>query len=398
MIPGWKRTTIKDLCVVDWGNTNLTKAAYVEGGKFLAVSAAGCDGRIGHKEHSKHTPVLSAIGAQCGKMFFPDEDFTAIKNTITLTPRAGVCNAKFLYYLLSFIDLPQRGAGQPFISKGDIESFQIQVPPPAEQERIAGALDAVFEGISIAEENTRKSKQNAKNLFDTMVDQYAFGQAQAHWRLRTVEELALPKKNAIRTGPFGSQLLHGEFVDEGIAVLGIDNVVQNEFAWSKRRYITPQKFSELQRYKVHPHDVLISIMGTCGRCAVVPSDISTAINSKHLCCISLDQAVCLPDYLKMYFLHHEIAREYLAKSASGAVMDGLNMGIIKELPVRLPTTTEQREILKRFDEISSKFSQLAGLHMRKISNLSDLKQSIFQKAFTGNLTSFLENGGKAVAA
>jgi restriction endonuclease S subunit len=129
MKEGWKEATLKDLCVVDWGNTNLTKAAYVEEGEFLAVSAAGCDGRIDRKEHRRHTPVLSAIGAQCGKMFFPEEDFTAIKNTITLTPIQERCGGRFLYYLLTYVKLPQRGAGQPFISKGDIEAFSINLPP-----------------------------------------------------------------------------------------------------------------------------------------------------------------------------------------------------------------------------------------------------------------------------
>ena len=125
---GWVEKSLADLCIVDWGNTDLTKKSYVEGGQFLAVSAAGCDGRIGHKEHAKHTPVLSAIGAQCGRMFLPEEDFTAIKNTITLTPRDGTCTGKFLYRLLTHVELPKRGAAQPFISKGDIQAFQVVVP------------------------------------------------------------------------------------------------------------------------------------------------------------------------------------------------------------------------------------------------------------------------------
>jgi hypothetical protein len=54
MKKGWERKTLGEICVVDWGNTDLTKSAYVEGGKFLAVSAAGCDGRIEHKKHAKH--------------------------------------------------------------------------------------------------------------------------------------------------------------------------------------------------------------------------------------------------------------------------------------------------------------------------------------------------------
>lgn len=125
---GWERRSLADLCIVDWGNTDLTKSSYVRGGRYLAVSAAGCDGRIGHKEHVRHTPVLSAIGAQCGRMFLPDEDFTAIKNTITLTPLAGKCTGKFLYRLLTHVELPKRGAAQPFIAKGDVTAFQVVVP------------------------------------------------------------------------------------------------------------------------------------------------------------------------------------------------------------------------------------------------------------------------------
>ena len=115
MTEGWKTKTLCEICTVDWGNTNLTKSAFVEGGEYLAVSAAGCDGSIGHKEHAKYTPALSAIGAQRGRMFLPEEDLTAIKNTITLTPREAECSGKFLYQLLTHVELPKRGAAQPFI-------------------------------------------------------------------------------------------------------------------------------------------------------------------------------------------------------------------------------------------------------------------------------------------
>ncbi|MDB4403155.1 restriction endonuclease subunit S [bacterium] len=138
---GWQQKRLGQICVVDWGNTELTKKAFVEDGPYLGVSAAGCDGRIGHAEHKKHTPVLSAIGARCGRMFFPLEDFTAIKNTITLTPHADLCTGIFLFHLLSSIELPKRGTAQPFISKGDIQNFEVPLPPLPEQERIVATLD-----------------------------------------------------------------------------------------------------------------------------------------------------------------------------------------------------------------------------------------------------------------
>jgi len=142
-IETWSEYPIGDICQVDWGNTKLTKKSFVEGGEFLAVSAAGCDGRIGHAEHSKFTPVLSAIGARCGRMFFPEEDFTAIKNTITITPNMEYITHKFLYYLLTSVKLPQRGAAQPFISKGDIQKFPVRFPAIPLQKEIVEKLDNI---------------------------------------------------------------------------------------------------------------------------------------------------------------------------------------------------------------------------------------------------------------
>jgi type I restriction enzyme S subunit len=135
---------LEDVSIVDWGNTNLTKSSYVEGGPVLAVSAAGCDGRIGHAEHEAGVPVLSAIGARCGRMFFPEEPFTAIKNTITITPRAGQADGKFLYYLLSSVDLPQRGSAQPFIAKGDINKFEVPMPLLQNQVALAAEMDSMI--------------------------------------------------------------------------------------------------------------------------------------------------------------------------------------------------------------------------------------------------------------
>ena len=154
-----------NLCEVDWGNTNLTKSAYVTSGKYLAVSATGGDGRIDFAEHGGDVAVLSAIGAQCGKMFYPGVEFTAIKNTITLTPRKSAAIGKYLYYLFTHIQLPIRGAGQPFISKGDIEKFEIPVTHSLpEQKAIVEKLDAAFAEIDLMRDQAMAAKSSFSAL------------------------------------------------------------------------------------------------------------------------------------------------------------------------------------------------------------------------------------------
>jgi restriction endonuclease S subunit len=164
-------STLGDLCEVDWGNTNLTKSSYVPDGKFLAVSASGPDGRIDHYEHEGSIPVLSAIGAQCGKMFFPTEKFTAIKNTITLTPLKDVVDGKYLYYLFTHIELPQRGAGQPFISKGDIQSFKIAIPKEVKDQRlIVNILDDAFAEIDNLRNQFSIEKERVSSLRQSILN------------------------------------------------------------------------------------------------------------------------------------------------------------------------------------------------------------------------------------
>ena len=192
-----KNVPIKDFCKIDWGNTNLTKKSYVLNGDFLAVSAKGMDGRINFFEHENDVIVLSAIGAQCGKMFFPKQKFTAIKNTITIKPDINKALPDYLFYLFNYIELPKRGSAQPFISKGDIEKFTISfLPKLNEQQRIVEKLDTCMEQIYKAIQNVEQNIQNAEELFQSYLNEI-FSQKGDNWETKKLIDVfdINPKKN-----------------------------------------------------------------------------------------------------------------------------------------------------------------------------------------------------------
>ena len=265
----------------------------------------------------------------------------------------------------------------PSIRISDIRSEQIPLPPLTEQKRIAGILDAA--------DALRAKRRESIAQLDTLLQSTfldMFGDPIGNeWEMATVADVADNEKGAIRTGPFGSQLLHSEFVDEGIRVLGIDNASANEFREGEPRFITPRKYEQLRRYTVRPGDVLITIMDTCGRCAVVPDDIGAAINTKHLCCITLNQERCLPRFMHTYFLEHPIARRYLERSAKGAIMSGLNMGIIEALPTPIPPLDLQR----RFASIVESVEQQKARQRAYLAELDTLFASLQSRAFRGEL-------------
>ena len=291
-----------------------------------------------------------------------------------------VADRDYLYWALGSINYDRfvdRAAKGKTLNKAKLKVLQIPLPPLAEQKRIARILDAA--------DALRAKRREALAELDTLL-QFTFldmfGElAGKGWEVVTVGDVAQKENGSIRTGPFGSQLLHSEFVGEGIRVLGIDNAVANAFREGKLRFITPQKYERLRRFTVQPGDVLITIMGTCGRCAVVPDDIGVAINTKHLCCITLDREKCLPAFMHAYFLQHPLARRYLERSAKGAIMAGLNMSIIKALPIPLPPIGLQR----RFAKIVASAEQQRASQHAHLAELDTLFASLQSHAFRGDL-------------
>ncbi|MBI4303079.1 MAG: restriction endonuclease subunit S, partial [Chloroflexi bacterium] len=165
------------------------------------------------------------------------------------------------------------------------------------------------------------------------------------------------------------------------AVLGIDNAVQNRFAWGRPRFITEERYRQLARYRVYPDDVVITIMATMGRCAVIPEDIPLAINTKHICCITLDQQKVVPTYLQYCFLTHPSVLHQMGVFERGAIMPGLNMEIIKGLVILLPPLKAQLE----FAAIVHQFERLRAQQREAQRQAEHLFQTLLHRAFNDAL-------------
>lgn len=392
MKAGWRVVALGEVCdVLDSKRKPITKRDR-QPGPFPYFGATGELDRVAGYIFNEPLVLLGEDGAKWGA---GDNSAFRVAGKVWVNNHAHVIRPireqlddDWLVYYLNFSDLAEfiTGLTVPKLNQGRMREIPIPLPPLDEQKRIAAVLDEAFEGLSRARTNAEANLADARELSSRHAAALFDRVAMEAKSTRRVAEIAAPEKGSIRTGPFGSQLLHSEFVESGVAVLGIDNAVKNEFQWAKRRFITEEKYKELSRYTVRPGDVIITIMGTCGRCAVVPDDIPKAINTKHLCCITLDQRLCNPDFLHAYFLHSPVARDYLDSQVLGSIMDGLNMGIIKEMPVTLPTLEVQKDVVSAISEMRGSSLALSAFYSDNIAELDTLRQSLLQKAFSGELT------------
>lgn len=376
----WTTKNLGEVCNVQKGTT-ITQKSAIKG--KIPVIGGGTQPTYYHNEANRNANCItvSGSGANAGFVNFWESPIYA-SDCSTVECNDGKQDPKFVYYFLlskqNFIySRFRKGAAQPHVYAKDIATIDFPIIPIDEQRRIAailGKADVICRKRQQALALTEKQIQSA---FIHKVGPQA--KDYSNWPSFELRHLASDRKGAMRTGPFGSDLKHTEFVESGIAVLGIDNAVHNEFAWGEKRFITQQKFETLQRYQVFPGDVIITIMGTTGRSAVVPENIPEAITTKHLATISINQDMVKSEFLSNAIHRHPAVLRQILEQNKGAIMDGLNLGIIKGLKIPLPPVQDQCE----FEDALSDIRDIEGKLRISLNQSKEMFMSLSQRAFGG---------------
>jgi hypothetical protein len=138
----------------------------------------------------------------------------------------------------------------------------------------------------------------------------------------------------------------------------------------------------MTRFRVYPDDVMVTIMGTVGRCAIAPADLPEAISTKHLCVITPNKSQVLPTFLWASILSDPTIRAQTKAVGKGAIMEGWNSKIIRALKFRLPPLDLQRAFEKQVNEILA----LESCTQPSDALAKSLTASLSAHAFTGQLT------------
>jgi type I restriction enzyme S subunit len=285
-----------------------------------------------------------------------------------------------LYYFLrsaepELLSRVTRGATVHRLSTENIRNLSVPLPPLPEQKRIVAILDEAFEGIAAAVANAEKNLANARELFESYLNAI-LKEKHADDRTLSLAEACVRIKVG-HVGPMASK-----YIGSGVTFLRSQNIRPFELDLTEVKFIDDEFHSMLRKSSLKPGDVAIVRTGYPGTAAVVPESLGEA-NCADLV-IATPQPDLLPDYLAM-LLNSHFGKQLVAGNLTGAAQKHFNVTAAKKVRIQLPPLGVQQRAIERFKESAIFCRQLEQRYQTKISLLNQLKQSLLQKAFSGEL-------------
>jgi len=291
------------------------------------------------------------------------------------------------------------GSAQPKLTKEALANLALIIPPIEEQNKIANFLDhqtTIIDDLIgqkekliellkekrqaiINEAVTKGLNPNAK-MKDSGIEW--LGEVPEEWKVLKLKYL-LRNQDGIKIGPFGSALKLEMMVEDGYKVYGQENAIKDDFEIGKR-YITQEKFLEMESYKLQPGDIIITMMGTTGKSKVVPENIQDGIMDSHLIRIRVSDLV-IPELLALLINDSDYIKTQLDSISKGAIMTGLNSVIVKSLNIIVPPKESQKELLEEIDRRLDSIFVIMKNTLTQITKLKDYRQSLISEAVTGKI-------------
>ena len=309
----------------------------------------------------------------------------------TIQAKQGKVLPRYLLYFLHTVEAQDlvQDHDYPSLTLSLIKSISIPLPPLPEQERIVAILDEAFAAIATATANAEKNLANARELFESQLEQAFTPDGEEGWTESTIKRLV---DDGILSKPLDGN--HGEihpkkadFVDSGVPFIMAADLIRGSVDQENCTFISHEQADSLRKGFARDGDVLLSHKGTIGRTAVLNTELEYVMLTPQVTYYRIDD----PAVLFNRFLYYSIqtprfldALWKVAKQGSTRAYIGITKQL--ELLVAYPSLEEQVRIVKRLDRLTKARSSLVRTFTAKKEKLANLKQSLLHKAFTGELT------------
>ncbi|MBF38983.1 restriction endonuclease subunit S [Idiomarina sp. UBA4520] len=387
---GWEMVKIRDVCEVISGqspkgqyyNDKGEGLPFYQGKKEFGTRFIGPPQKwtTNITKEAFEGDILMSVRAPVGPVNFATQKVCIGRGLAAIRPGDNIDRNFLFYYLLSIRDEIQGSEGAVFasINRKQIEALETPLISIEEQRRIVAILDEAFADIDKARALAERNLENARELFASYL-RTLFKTRQHRWNLFKFREVC----DFVR-GPFGGSLKKSSFQTTGYAVYEQQHAINNQFS-DIRYFVDKKKFQDMARFQLRPGDLIVSCSGTMGRIAIAPDNLCEGIINQALLRLTPSNKI-KSEFLKLWMESPNFQEEIEVRAQGAAIRNMASVKILKELDIPIPNMSEQEEIIKLSESMLVRAESLITNYESKLAALTDLKKSLLQKAFTGELT------------
>lgn len=285
-----------------------------------------------------------------------DQPFTHKNEMWSYSNFKGV-DIKFVYYYLqNLVQLFQQKARAnsvklPQLCVADTDSFEIPLPPLEIQKKIVECLDK-FSALAaelqaeLQKRRTQYEYYRTRLLTPPHADSTANSTDDCNWEWKTLGDICVSIKDGMHNLPVSS------LEETDFPIISAQNIYDNKIDYVAKRYVDQETYNrENKRTKVEVGDILLTIVATIGRSAVVKEDRPVLL--QRSVCVLKPHKNIVPEFLK-YSLDTNRVQSYMIANAHGAAQAGLYLNQVEQIKIPVPPFAEQQRIadlLDRFDKL-----------------------------------------------
>lgn len=332
--------------------------------------------KLGAKVIPAQSLVFAKVGAALllNRRRITTKESVVDNNCAAIVPSQNI-DLEFLYQTLLNIDFEnyvQDGA-VPSINQHILDGILVPIPKSlSEQKKIASILQSVDNAIEKTKELIEKYRKMKQGLMQDIINESLEG--------RTVD---LGDKRFVKLITKGTTpTTYGyQFVEKGVNFIKVESISEEGyFIKDQFQHIDEATHEFLKRSQLVEGDVLFSIAGAIGRCAIVPRDILPANTNQALAILRFKDKTNVK-FLK-YMLQSDLIQQQLNKMNVQLAQANLSLENVAKLRIICPDSAEQEKTVKVLDGISNKIEAERSY----LDKLVKIKSGLMQDLLTGRVS------------
>lgn len=347
-----------------------------------------------HKNDILFSHINSPIHVGKTALFAEEETLYHGINLLRLRVNGNVDSRFFNYFLNRLFwsgywkKTAKQSVNQASVNQTDIKVVPFSYPPIPEQQRIVAILDQAFADIEKARANAEKNLKNARELFDSYLNQVftggsGFKMASNNW-VQVVLEQAV---DSFTIGLVKSS--REQDIGHKYTYIKMNNIANdNSFNLSKTTSVNASE-EEIKKYALDDNDFLFNTRNSVelvGKSCLYRSFTqSPVLFNNNIARIRFKDEI-IPAYAAYAFCSPFIKEQLESMKQGTTNVAAIYYKSLKKLKLRHPSTSNQQLIVSKLDSLKAKTTLLEKGYQEKLNSLEELKKSLLQKAFSGELT------------